>query len=278
MKAKCKREGCYEPCDCTHGYCWQHCPTPSKHKIQNYSSRAYPRTAEPHVGVEIEVEFGNSNGVKRALPLKGHIDGSLNYGAEFKVLAPAKRIIKKACKILDELWIRRAVVSSRCGVHVHLDMRGVSHTRKEEISRWLYLTQEVWFACMPASRRGTHFVNRIPISLARNGIIPTDHHCWANFSSYKTLEIRLHGGTLNPHKLAGWLSCMLHMMAKCRNEFYIFPTGMDSDGMGPPSAENAFWELWDKAPVEATEYLRTRQKNDGVLTDYAYQPHEEIHS
>ena len=155
MKQKCKRNGCYEPADCRHGYCVKHCPQRHNHRLLSYSVRSTPKDSSPHVGVEIEVEFPTIQDRDRALPLKAHHDGSLpqNCSAEFKLLAKADKIVKKSMEFANELWTRRARATRRCGLHVHLDMRQVTKQRIAEAMTWFKATQETWFKLMPPSRR-----------------------------------------------------------------------------------------------------------------------------
>lgn len=261
---KCSNNGCYNPSECRHGKCKDHC---HKHEELSYNSRYYPYTDEKHMGVEIEVEFDNYENKKRAIPLQAHGDGSLGqYGAEFKILTPSRRIARKCASVLQDLWIRRAKITRRCGIHVHIDIRKISYTRRAEVLKWLQATQDYWFTLVPASRRNNTYVAKI-------GTGANPHYIWAHTTPYDTIEIRLHPATLNPFKLAGWLSAMVHLQNKIYDESFKFETA--------PAEENAasvlFWQVYTDAPKEAKEYLKTRAAANGVIRDYAFDPMPETH-
>lgn len=277
MKKKCKKAGCYEPADCRHGYCASHCN--KGHKLLNYSARQHPRTNEPHIGVEIEAEFATTKDRDRALPLKGHHDGSLkcDCSAEFKVLAPVKKIVQKAATVAEEVWLRRGRISKACGLHVHLDVRllrptrGAGRARIREFLAWAKVTEEIWFSLVPPSRRdvgdaacprretGTpgYFCRKLPPNLM------TSHFTWLNSTGYYTVEIRLHGGTLNPYKIRGWITALIHLQEKMHDLTYTFPT------KGTP--EEKFWAVFAGCPEEGKEYLESRRNHNGVVPDYAYE-------
>lgn len=268
MKKKCKSVGCYDPEDCRHGYCAKHCP--KHHKIAEYSVRAYPTSNLPHIGVEIEVEFDSHTDLKRAIPLKATHDGSLNeYGAEYKVLAPAKKICAKTAKLLEELWIRRAKVTRRCGLHVHIDVRNVHNVRLQKVFRWLKHTESEWFNLMPTSRRpsNTEYLKVLPNKLygpveVPSFSCPTEHYIWIHKTPYSTLECRLHGGTLNPHKVGGWLEVMIYLQQRIQDNKYEFSIAKNP--------KEAFWEVFKDSNTIAKEYLQARMINNGVIKDYAY--------
>ena len=52
MARKCKTTGCFNDAVCRDGRCGKH--TQAKKEKQSYSRRTSPKTAEPHLGVEIE--------------------------------------------------------------------------------------------------------------------------------------------------------------------------------------------------------------------------------
>jgi hypothetical protein len=258
VTGKCKQTGCYEPADCKHGYCQAHCTVGHSHLP--YSSRTMPRNDRPHVGVEIEVVYRDAETLRRGLPLGGHSDGSLgSYGAEYKVLAESDKISGACADLLQELFKRGARVNRSCGLHVHLDVRQLSDARRREVLAWLERTQDTWFSLVPPSRRNNTHVQRIPNSY--------NHYQWANLTSYNTLEIRIHGGTMNHFKLDGWLSALTHLQAKALDASFAFPNSGNGD--------EDFWALFADCPAEGREYLRARQDNAGVIRDRAFRHVEE---
>lgn len=256
-KGKCQHKGCYEPADCKHGMCHIHC---NQHRIGSYSSRSMPRCAAPHVGVEIEVVYGSDETLRRGAGLdNAHADGSLgSLGAEYKLLGKAHEICGMASELVQEVWKRGARVNRHCGLHVHLDARSVSYARRNEVMSWLQRTQETWFSLVPPSRRNNQYCQRI------TNPSHTVHYTWANYTSYNTLEIRLHGGTLNPFKLIGWLTALTHLQAKINDPSFVFPAGQDD-----------FWAVFNDCPDAGKEYIQSRIDNGGILTDRAFRAVEE---
>lgn len=264
MKKKCKLAGCYEPADCQHGFCGKHCQ--KNHPMHKHTRRTYPKTSAPHIGVEIEVEFPSGLDCRRAIPLHAHQDGSLpDHSAEFKVLAPATKIYKKAATLANELWARRAKATRRCGLHIHVDCRNVSRKSKEGLYQWARATQDYWFSLMPPSRRENQYVLKLSADYS------THHYLWLHETNYDTMEVRLHPGTINPHKLEGWISAMIHLQNKLRDPAYVFPTRNENE-----SDRSLFWRVFHDCPKAGKEYLETRERGNGIITDYAYNPVEEI--
>jgi hypothetical protein len=258
-KGKCKHEGCYEPAACKHGFCSDHC---QRHSIGMYSTHTTPRNNKPHVGVEIEVLYASHDDFRRGIGLdNAHADGSLGgMGAEYKLLAESTKIAAEAANLVKELWTRRARVDRTCGLHVHLDVRQISTTRKNDLYDWAKRTQDVWFSLVPPSRRHNCYVSRIEGS-------HSSHYTWFHYTSYGTAEIRLHGGTLNPFKMAGWLTAMVHLQAKAHDATYTFPNTGD--------AEADFWTVFADCKAEGKEYLAARKAHNGRLRDKAFSAVEE---
>lgn len=258
-EGKCQREGCYEPADCKHGFCHRHCT--HEHRLGAYASRKYPRCDACHIGVEIEVKYNNQHDFRRGLPLEGHYDNSLgSYGAEYKVLGKATQVAAMCGELVKELWKRGARVDRHCGMHVHIDVRQLDGTRRQDMLGWMLRTQETWFSLVPPSRRNNHFVQRMS---GTHG----NHTTWAHPTVYNTVEVRLHGGTLNPYKIEGWLVALIHLQAKANDATYAFPDTGDS------AAD--FWSLFADCPREGKEYLKARADNDGVVQDRAFRHIEE---
>jgi Putative amidoligase enzyme len=248
---RCSAPGCYSDAVCCDGRCGQH--TLAVKDKRDYSSRRYPRSSVPHLGVEIECFARDSAAhrvllAQRATPCQ---DGSLpTYGCEFKVCLPARTAVQRVPLFAAKLASVGAVVNTKCGLHVHLDMRGVSWFRRKLAIDWLRRWQEYWFASMPPSRRDNDYV--LPIHEDGNG-----HYTWAHNTHYETIEVRVHGGTLNPHKIRPWLMLMADLMALIRSDRPLPELPIDG-----PNEEFL-------AAVFPTEegrlYLMRRHANYGVL-------------
>lgn len=206
MKTKCKTPGCFAEACCRDGHCADH--TRAERPKRNHSASIAPRTREPHIGVEIECIARNSKSHKamlaqRSLPCS---DGSLgDYGCEYKLCAPADKVVRKAALLVSHVRHAGAYIDSRCGLHVHLDCRHADRMRIAKVCDWLGTQQNWLFSIMPKSRRQNSYCSRS---------INEGHYSWCNLTAKRTIEIRLHGGTLNPHKMAGWLSAMRCILDK----------------------------------------------------------------
>ncbi len=219
----------------------------------------------PHIGVEVEVEYNTQDAFARGIALdNAHRDGSLGtYGAEYKLLAKATEIADIAAELVHEVWKRGARAGRKCGLHVHLDVRQLPPGRVDEMRHWFYRTQETWFSIMPPSRRANRYVQRMEPAGAGGDY----HYTWAHKSDYDTFEVRIHGGTLNPFKMRGWLSALCHIQAKANDATYAFPSTGD--------AQADFWSLFQDCPLEGREYMMARAAGQGRLPDGAFRSIEE---
>jgi len=246
---KCRSFGCFSDALCADGCCVQH--TRRRAKKRGYSFRKYPKTDEPHLGIEIEC-YAKTGGVYSALLALSKApsdDNSLPvYGCEFKLLKPARTAASYAAKFVRRLSEVGAEVNSSCGLHVHLDARAVDYRRQAAFIDWLAKWQKWWFGIMPPSRRNNTYLRWLP---------DNTHYAWAHISPFETIEIRIHGGTLNPHKVEGWISvcrCLLNLLRS------------DAELPALP-AEGVTTEFLDRVFPDrvARAYIAAREAGDGVL-------------
>lgn len=185
-----------------------------------------PKTPERHVGVEIEFYCKYDRKNLAAELLKANLidnvrvmsDGSIrdypsNYHPhEVTILAPEKDyvdIIARTCKVLKLVG---AKVNASCGMHVHLDMRD----RNKEIAfNNLVTAQPILFAMNPKTRSESTYckINKSKIFNAST----CDRYSGINgaaYSKHKTLEIRIHSGTVNDVKILNWVKLLLAIVSK----------------------------------------------------------------
>lgn len=177
-------------------------------------------TSTRRYGVEIECINASDSSHNNDTVFESKYDGSLDYsGCEFvsPVLQGDEGFeeLRKMCKILS---YQCAGIDNSCGLHIHIDL---SDFNEVELSRLFYFIQKL----EPISRK---FVakNRTrnsfcDTSLAgldfktkyKNGFFQgLERYSAYNFSSYnhhKTLEIRLHQGTIDYDDIRNWIS--LHL-------------------------------------------------------------------
>jgi len=176
-----------------------------------------PLGPDRHVGVEIEcgIDCGEDTlreklskaGLSMRTTLVG--DGSVEVedlvNIELRVCDKESRIYNTLDKVCDILQECGADVNDTCGLHVHLDMRSrdwqKAYKRLYAALRWLY-------ACVSNSRKkGNKYCQRPPAEpdlderyLAINATAVNAH---------RTLEVRLHQGTVNAKKIKNWVRFLL---------------------------------------------------------------------
>jgi len=155
-------------------------------------------------------------------------DGSLpTGGAEIKSVGASNRMVTVGADIAQRAHLAGGKVNDKCGFHVHLSLpRGFTAHRSywyhneqmlsvfdsmNRVQSYLEKIEESTFAMMPPSRRDNTYCRRI--SGSSSGSMH-NHYSWASWSSsVPTLEIRIHGGTLNGFKVAGWLDAMKNLQS-----------------------------------------------------------------
>lgn len=146
-------------------------------------------------------------------------DGSIKdypssyYPHEVTILAPENQyvdIITRTCAVLNKVG---AKVNTSCGMHVHLDMR---NRNKEAAYNNLVTAQPILFAMNPKSRSQSTFC-KINKSKVFNVNSPDGRYNGINAQAYtkhKTLEIRIHAGTVNETKIINWVKLLLAVVGK----------------------------------------------------------------
>lgn len=138
---------------------------------------------------------------------------------ELRALVTEKNLEKRVTKMCEIMKSLGATLTRRCGVHVHLDARHLSMTeaaaRARRLLNWLRLLREL----VPENRRYNDFC-RLE-SNVEEVINEDDYEEYSsryyavNFYSYpkfKSLEVRLHSGTLVPSKIVHWVRLMKRCM------------------------------------------------------------------
>ncbi len=219
-----------------------------------FTSKA-PLTNEHHVGIELEfiskadklaiAEKLVAEGVHKFVTLKD--DGSLRSEGEYKyahelcVVTPEPivyAVLRKVLKVINDLGSK---VNSKCGTHVHLDMR----TRDHELCfNNLVRSQNMLYAINPASRMtgkqadgssGTVYSKKVEYSDFNEHLSNTGGGSGARYyginaqaySKFKTIEIRIHSGTINARKLENWITILLGIV-NCTEKYTREVTKLDS--------------------------------------------------
>lgn len=184
-----------------------------------------PQCDNPYVGIELEfISLCEKSTLGAAIADAGltqyvhlHHDGSVdcspNRGGEsfeISVLVQQSKVaevIPKLCKVLNG---HSSYVNGTCGMHVHLDMR------QRDLNRafvQLVRAQSTLYAMVPKSRKTNRYCK------PTRGLV-VDRHTSERASRYKginarafrrhkTLEVRIHSGTLSSTKIVNWVELLL---------------------------------------------------------------------
>jgi hypothetical protein len=242
--------------------------TASTRRKQSYNARTTPRSAKAHLGIELEC-FAAEDHVHTAMLSQVVVpcsDGSLpSFGCEFKVCRPAAQAIKRAVRLVTKLQAAGARVNKSCGLHVHMDIRHVPNARVVAFLEWMKANQAWFFGLFPRSRQpGTNgYIGRMTYADS------TDHYVWCHRTHYNTIEIRIHGGTLNRHKLLGWLSAVKDLMELLRSSRELPELNTITENRRPKAS--AEWIGTVFTTPAAAEYITARQDANGVLESFEEQ-------
>lgn len=177
-----------------------------------------------YVGVELEMCTKLSDAELTTLLIQHKLDryctlsgdGSIDtttehpLDLELKILAKEseiEKVITKVCKLLNT--DNRADVNDSCGLHVHLDMR---NRKVEDSFKKLYEVQDKMETFVDDTRLGNDYCmrNSVPrFSYYANG---SSRYYTINamaYKKFKTLEVRLHDGTLNSTRINKWIKFLL---------------------------------------------------------------------
>jgi hypothetical protein len=187
-----------------------------------------PITKENHIGVEIEFyipqglerddlarEFAETQ-LGQYVTLKD--DGSINCDEdngdtsfELAICAPESKIEQVVNESVQVLEQYDAEVNSSCGLHIHLDMRS---RPVNVVYNRLVAAQKYLFQLVPKSRRSNSYTQLTPkikmeeVSGRYYAINPEA------YKKYKTLEVRLHSGTVDAAKINNWIALLLTVISR----------------------------------------------------------------
>jgi hypothetical protein len=194
--------------------------------VDNIREDKKPERKLNHVGVELEffskanfdklTEALNAEGLIKNVTLK--CDGSIRprrgyIGHELAIIATERMIYKVINKICKVLKAHESDVNSSCGMHIHIDMR---NRNKELVFKNLVHAQPILYAMNPKSRKTGGYSHPTEVSnftaakrnYSRTGINP------CAYEKHKTIEVRVHAGTVNRNKINNWIRLLLAIANK----------------------------------------------------------------
>lgn len=176
-------------------------------------------------GIEIEVQYGFEASATNNTVFASKEDGSLHHqGVEFcSPILQGDAGLSELADILQVCNDNGAEIDHKCGLHVHIDLRDFN---KQELVRLFYILRKVEhvtrllvteernnneFCCATLCQVQTNDQDRFDEQVIENCENMQRYSAY-NFLSYynrKTVEVRLHHGTLNYEEIRNWV--LLHL-------------------------------------------------------------------
>lgn len=186
----------------------------------------YPLTSERHVGIELEfIAEADSNklglalveaGVTKYVTLKtdASIQGAKagQTSHELTLCIPEALIDSVVKRVTQVLTSVKARVNSTTGMHVHLDARYRDH--RKMFSR-LVSAQRILFAMQPKSRRDNKYCRANKTKVYNKARRTIDRYHGVNplsYSEHRTIEVRLHSGTVSFEKIVNWVKILISVV------------------------------------------------------------------
>lgn len=176
-------------------------------------------------------------------------DGSIRPSADCQPVEVAALFVRREmevrlhrlCRQLEQLGMR---VNKSCGLHVHFDMRGRTIDEVLAIAKrtdkWLFALRYL----VPQSRRENSYCQFGVVTKRTYERQMSDSRYRAvnvcSFSRHKTLEIRLHSGTVDYTKVLSWIRLCELVMSMPSN-----PKSQDTlaalNSLPMPEHDRAYW-------------------------------------
>jgi len=203
----CKNSACSNVATGYTGYCYS---CDSSRSLRNYSSSPTPRSNVKHpMGVEIECY--NPESLRKVTHVAEYVcsDASLpDGGGEIKLCSPEDKLEDIAADTVQRSRIIGNLVNKKCGLHVHMKLEALNnrYSRSQQAKNRLYsfakAIEPYMFDISAKSRKENQYCRKLYDEYCLD-----NHHSWITCSSrYPTIEVRIHGGTMNPWKVKGWLN------------------------------------------------------------------------
>lgn len=182
-------------------------------------------------GIELEVnDCINYAEIKGLTKFGAKNDGTSGVMKEFvSPILGGDRGEEEVRKFLEEANKRKWSVTSQCGYHLHIDLSSTNESKCRCVAVGYLLSADMWGRMVHKRRRDNRYCKPQRISSLSevkgmefmdliNKISGSDRYYWANWHAYhshKTLEIRLHSGTLNYTKVMNWVKMHLRFTDWC---------------------------------------------------------------
>ena len=248
-------------------YCFCH---DKQRDLKSYSSAPKPpkRSVSPYVGVELECYHPNN--IYKLTHVSSYVcrDGSLPAnGGEIKLCALEKKIEDAAADVAQRAALIGNKVNKKCGLHVHVSLSGWRRIDAAILSNGiLNLTslflkiQDELFSIMSPSRRDNMYCREISHYNHLHS-----HYSWASLSSkYDTLEVRIHGSTLNPWKVKGWINTITQL-----RPVMVAAIKDSTEWHELYKTKTSIFDFLKSGTI-GEKYLQARKASCGVLTTFGF--------
>lgn len=254
---KCKNKNCENPGLAVDGFCMCHT---RKSESSEWTITDITGIKNPF-GMELEC-LGRDDNIRKVAECVVD-DGSLSsYGHEIKILADATKIGKIGAITARKARALGARVNGTCGFHVHMSVNYTGEIRNrysvadllQPVARAI---ETEAFSLFP-SRRNNTYCHSV------RGNCMADHYSWLSLSGkFKTLECRIHPGTLSASKIIAWT-------AVCRGLQRLFQNVIDGEDteIVKRAKDRHFIQLFRKGSV-ARHYLEKRKEVEGRMSAYS---------
>lgn len=186
---------------------------PYSHKIPRHKNKNY---------IGVELEFNTAAGIDQAAiaaALKNAglaryvnvtTDGSCGW--EVRVLLAEDSYVDTLSQIMKVIKDLGHLTDARCGTHVHFDMR---NRDVKLVYENLFKTQKFLRKFVTKTRKKNRFCQMNKADTFDKQLSIGDRYFSLNVQSYsrhKTLEVRMHQGTLNSNELLPWIKLLLKIV------------------------------------------------------------------
>lgn len=247
-----------------------------KRKVKNLYNPKVPKTLDRHIGIELEFcapisesdlamklwkrGFDSFVQIKEDRSLRPK-DGE--NGFELALLLPErnyKKSLKMVCKFLDE--IKAVAENRRCGLHVHVDMR---RRKKEIVYNNFVACQEVLSKFLDPHRKNNEFCRFVTSRTFPTKFTGRREERYkavnaAAYYKYKTLEIRMHEGSVDYVDIANWIDLLIKIAnhrVKIKKDITELTSlrkrvSMDTKMNGFFQDKTCFWQVRAAAGTQTT--------------------------
>jgi hypothetical protein len=248
-------------------------------QIESSTFALIPSASPRMFGVELEFSRSHSSlsrWIADKLRWGACADGTSGVCQEFK--SPpmqgdsGMQSIERFCDYVERFDFS---VSRACGYHLHLDMRGERELAIARVAAAYQIFLPLWRAFVPPSRRTNIFcsqdvVNGFPADIASGKRKPhkesLDRYSAVNWQAYhrhKTVEIRLHPGTMQYVKITNWIKAHIAFVEWARKRPVVSILELQSAAL-PELFRTLQSQVWSDA---LSEFYLGRAQKFGVRLD-----------